>query len=236
MCLLVLAYKISADVPCLLVGNRDELHARPSAPLGWWEGGDIAAGRDLVAGGAWLGANRAGRFAVVTNFPPIAAPLGAPSRGGLVPGFLASPRSPLEYLAEVAGAGARYAGFTLVVGDHRSVAYYSNAESAPRRLEPGVYGIGNARLDEDGRRLSDAKRAVAALVAANQADSHSLRAYFMRTDQDEGHSPFVLGPRYGTRCTTILRGSESGVAIEETRYSADGLPSGSVSLAWPTAG
>jgi uncharacterized protein with NRDE domain len=236
MCLLVLAYKTSPGIPCLLVGNRDEMHARPSAPLDWWEGGDIAAGRDLAAGGAWLGANRAGRFAVVTNFPPIAAPPGAPSRGGLVPGFLSSSRAPLDYLSEVASAGARYAGFSLVVGDHRSIAYYSNAEAAPRTLKPGVYGIGNARLDEDGRRLSDAKRAVAALIAGNQADSHSLTAYFARTDQGEGSSPFVLGPRYGTRCTTILRGSAGGVAIEETRYGADGTPSGSVSLAWPVVG
>lgn len=236
MCLLVLAYKMSASVPCLLVGNRDEMHARPSAPLEWWEGSDIAAGRDLVAGGTWLGVNRAGRFAVVTNFPSIAAPPGAPSRGGLVPGFLASASPPLEYLSEVALAGARYAGFTLVVGDHRSAAYYSNAESAPRTLGPGVYGIGNARLDEDGRRLSDAKRAVAALIAGDRADSHSLRAYFARTDQGEGHSPFVLGPRYGTRSTTILRCSATGLAIEETRYGADGTPSGSVSLAWPAVG
>jgi uncharacterized protein with NRDE domain len=236
MCLLVLAYKYSAEAPLLLVGNRDELHARPSAPLAWWDDGRMAAGRDLVAGGAWLGANRAGRFAVVTNFPPLAAPAGAPSRGGLVPGFLGSGQAPLDYLADLARTGARYAGFSLVVGDQRSVAYYCNAESAPRELAPGLYGIGNARLDEDGRRLTEAKQAVGALIDGNRADPAALRGYFARTDQGAGNSPFVHGPRYGTRCTTILRGGPAGLSMEETRYDADGASTGSVSLAWSAAG
>ncbi len=236
MCLLVLAYEISAEVPLLLVGNRDELHARPSAPLAWWDDGSMAGGRDLVAGGAWLGANHAGRFAVVTNFPPIPAPAGAPSRGALVPGFLATAQPPLDYLAAVARAGTRYAGFSLVVGDRQSVAYYCNAEAGPRALAPGLYGIGNARLDEDGRRLTEAKQAVGALLADDRADSTSLRAYFARTDQGAGNSPFVRGSRYGTRCTTVLRGGPAGVCIEETRYDAAGAITGSVSLAWSTAG
>ena len=45
------------------------LHARPAAPLARWEDGSgILAGRDLEAGGTWLGVAEAGRFALVTNY------------------------------------------------------------------------------------------------------------------------------------------------------------------------
>ena len=93
-----------------------------------------------------------------------------------------------------------------------------------------------ARLDEDGRRLTEAKQVVGALIDGNRADSAALRDYFARTDQGAGNSPFVRGPRYGTRCTTILRGGPAGLVLEETRYDADCTTTGSVSLAWSAAG
>ena len=50
----------------VVAANRDEFYGRPSAPPSEIEPG-VVAGRDLVAGGTWLGMNRHGLFVAVTN-------------------------------------------------------------------------------------------------------------------------------------------------------------------------
>ena len=64
----VLAFWLRPDPrTALLVGaNRDEDPARPSAPPAEIEPG-LWAGRDLLAGGTWLGYNRHGLFVALTN-------------------------------------------------------------------------------------------------------------------------------------------------------------------------
>jgi uncharacterized protein with NRDE domain len=86
----VLAWQVHPRYRLILAANRDEFHARPAAPLGqMWQDEDILAGRDLAAGGTWLGVNRQRRFAVVTNFREWPASQAAgPSRGRLIPDYL----------------------------------------------------------------------------------------------------------------------------------------------------
>ena len=106
MCLIGLAIDQSRRFPLVIAANRDEYFARPSARLGWWtpEGGGpaILGGRDLAAGGTWLGLTAAGRLAMITNVrDPSRVDLQAPSRGLIVPRWLSaqasghSPRMPL---------------------------------------------------------------------------------------------------------------------------------------------
>ena len=91
MCLILVAWRAHAEFPLLLAANRDEYHARPAAPAAWWPTPAILAGRDLSAGGTWLGVARDGRFAALTNFRDPARPQRtAPSRGDLVPATLAA--------------------------------------------------------------------------------------------------------------------------------------------------
>ena len=68
MCLILVAWRVHADYPLVLAANRDEFHARPAAPAAWWQQPRILAGRDLSAGGTWLGVARDGRFAALTNY------------------------------------------------------------------------------------------------------------------------------------------------------------------------
>ncbi|CAN0466584.1 unnamed protein product [Ascophyllum nodosum] len=55
----------------IVASNRDEWLDRPSAPIHFWKEtkSNLLAGRDLTAGGTWLGVNRSGKFATVTNIP-----------------------------------------------------------------------------------------------------------------------------------------------------------------------
>lgn len=68
MCLIVFAWQPGHALPLLVAANRDEFYARPSLPLAAWEDAEgVFAGRDLEAGGTWLGLGPAGRFAALTN-------------------------------------------------------------------------------------------------------------------------------------------------------------------------
>lgn len=156
MCLLVCAWRVVPGYPLLVLANRDEFYARPTAPLGRWSlagGPELLAGRDLQGGGTWLGV-RGRRFAALTNVrePGVPVPSAAPSRGELVPGFLGSDQAPLPWLEGL--AGDRYAGFNLLLSDGQSLAWASNRAAAPRELEPGIYGVSNAALDTPWPKLS----------------------------------------------------------------------------------
>src|SRR5437660_12089187 len=120
MCLLLLALHVVPDRPWLLLANRDEFHARPSAPAAFWvDRPDVFGGRDLVAGGSWLALSRSGRFAAVTNVRsgrPSAAPR---SRGALVADFVQATIAADRYATTVAAEREHYGPFNLVVGDRK---------------------------------------------------------------------------------------------------------------------
>src|SRR3546814_9394951 len=86
MCVVALAWQVHPDWPLILIGNRDEFHDRPSAPLGPWDDGSgIVAGRDLQAGGTWMGLHApSGRVVVVTNVRGEMPDPARASRGALV--------------------------------------------------------------------------------------------------------------------------------------------------------
>ncbi|RYI14004.1 MAG: hypothetical protein EON48_12125, partial [Acetobacteraceae bacterium] len=127
MCLVALAWKSHPRWPLVLVGNRDEFHARPTAALHAWPDTGVLAGRDLQSGGTWIGLGPAGRAAVVTNvrdgLPP---PFSAPSRGELPLAFLQGDVGPEAHAAALATQASRYAAFNLVVADARGCAYVGN--------------------------------------------------------------------------------------------------------------
>src|SRR5437764_253052 len=93
MCLLVLAWQAAPRYRLAVAANRDEYHERPAQALAKWpEPPGIIAGRDLRASGTWLGVDPERRFGVVTNFRELQPPRrGAPSRGELIPRYLAAP-------------------------------------------------------------------------------------------------------------------------------------------------
>ncbi|MFM7522831.1 MAG: NRDE family protein, partial [Betaproteobacteria bacterium] len=68
MCLIVFAWKLIPQCPLVLAANRDEFFSRPAQSADWWsDQPNVFAGRDLEGGGTWLGVNRQGRFAALTN-------------------------------------------------------------------------------------------------------------------------------------------------------------------------
>lgn len=220
MCLIVLAWRPGHAMPLVVAANRDEFYARPTLPLAAWEDAPgVFAGRDLEAGGTWLGIGPDGRFAALTNVRDPDQPLGPRSRGELVAGFLRGRESPFDYLERVRSRASDYSGFNLLVGDARQLCYFNPRTGAPRLLPPGLHGVSNAALDTPWPKLERARAALAERLDA--ADPHSLLELLADTQkpQDEQlpetgvgiaterllSSVFIASPNYGTRASSVLR-------------------------------
>ncbi|MCY1416467.1 Transport and Golgi organization 2 [compost metagenome] len=219
MCLIVFAWRPGHAVPLVVAANRDEFYARPTLPLAAWEEAeDVYAGRDLEAGGTWLGIAPGGRFAALTNIRDPGQPLGRRSRGELVAGFLRGSESPLEYLHHVQRRAGEYSGFNLLVGDARRLCYLNPRLGLPRELEPGVHGLSNAALDTPWPKLERARAALSETLSA--PDANSLLTLLADTHKPEDErlpetgvglaterllsSVFIASQNYGTRASTAL--------------------------------
>jgi uncharacterized protein with NRDE domain len=209
MCLIVLAWRAHPELPLIVAANRDEFHARPAAPAAFWEDHpEILAGRDLEARGTWMGVSRSGRFAAVTNYRGAREPRAVESRGALVSRFLASDQGPGAYVCAI--KKDLYSGFNLLAGDGRELWWMSNRDGEPRRLAPGVYGLGNALLDSP--EVEPAKREFAAAVEPGPAVEPLFAALAKAR---------IVNPEYGTRCSTVLLQGER-IRYAERSFAADG--------------
>ena len=219
MCLIVFAWRPDHAQPLIVAANRDEFYARPSLPLAQWpEAPHVHAGRDLEAGGSWLGIGANGRFAALTNIRDPHQPPARKSRGELVAGFLAGDQSLEDYLADVVDRSPDYAGFNLLLGNHHELWHFNARMSEPVMLESGVYGLSNAGLDTPWPKLLKAKAALSVVLE----DPTPARLLELLGDAqtapfaelpDTGvglatesllSSVFIASQSYGTRASTAL--------------------------------
>ena len=248
MCLLVLAWKTHPRYRLVVAANRDEYHERPTAALArWTDPHDILAGRDLRAGGTWLGIDRQRRFGIVTNFRDLVrAPPEAPSRGNLIPQYLAGAAGPGDYLDALEADAPGYGGFNLLLAHGESLWYASNrTRPFARALSPGVHGLSNELLDTPWPKLRRVRRGfeewlraggsaedekLFALLAdrAPATDEEGLPSTGLSPDWERTlSSPFVLHESYGTRCSTIVAIEPTGGCyIAERRFDPSGTRSG----------
>ena len=237
MCLILVAWQTRPDYPLVVAANRDEFHARPSAPAApWAEDPRVLGGRDLEAGGTWLGVRDDGRFAAVTNVREPGAAKGPASRGELPRDYLLGDRPPGEFAAGV--EGGRYSGFNLLLADAGGLWYLSNRDGAPRRLEPGIYGLSNHRLDTPWPKLVTARAGFRAALAGLPDREPCFRILAGRETVPDRELPatglapewerrlsavFVQSPTYGTRAGTVLaRAADGRLRLEERRFGPDG--------------
>ena len=149
MCLIAFALTCHPRYRLVLAANRDESFCRPTASATYWEvAPQILAGRDLEAGGTWLGVTTTGRIAAITNYRERPGPgTSLPSRGGLVAAFLSGGMSRDDYRQILEREGRHYGGFNLIVGDHTGFSYWSNRGAAVAHISPGCHGLSNHLLD-----------------------------------------------------------------------------------------
>jgi len=250
MCLLVLAWRCHPRHRLVVAANRDEFHARAAAPLGPWDPPSVViGGRDLLAGGAWFAVDTRRRFGIVTNFREFGRRRrSAPSRGGLIPAYLAGDLAPGEYLRQLETDAPGYAGFNLLVGDGNTLWYASNrADQFARELPPGIYGLSNEFLDTPWPKLLRVRARFTRLLEEPRSAGGERLAdglFEMLADREPAppdtvppgdlspewarklSAPFVLDPSYGTRCSTVLTIGDETLRFTERRFDAAGSPAG----------
>ena len=237
MCLIVVGWRVHPDYPLIVAANRDEFYARPTAFADFWaDAPEIVGGRDLEAGGTWLGTTRTGRFAAVTNVREPGAGKGLHSRGKLTQTFLAGQQTASEYVNQLEMRD--FSGFNLLLGDGQSLWYCSNRGAAPRELGPGIYGLSNHLLDSPWPKLVTARLGFAQAITKLPdreplfdvlADDEivpdtELPSTGVPLEWERRLSAiFVRSEEYGTRASTVLTlASDGRITFEEHSFGPHG--------------
>lgn len=221
----------------LMMANRDEYYSRPTSQMAWWKEGDILAGRDMQAGGTWLGIAKNGKFAAITNYKEDNhRKLNELSRGKLVTDYLMDGNiSGVKYLKNLNGKD--FAGFSLLIGDTKGIHCYSNRSKGITSLTEGVHVLGNLLLDSQTEKaismkedfellnVTEVSPEVAFNLMAkkdgtlNEQTQEDLR----KRDEEEIPYRFIRSKIYGTRCSTFLTVKSSGeVRVSEQTYLQEG--------------
>jgi uncharacterized protein with NRDE domain len=252
VCLILFALRRHPDFPLVLAANRDEFYDRPTAPMAFWDDDPaLLAGRDLRAGGTWMGLRMDGRFAALTNIRDLRrpAPQEAPSRGHLVLDALAA-EEPSRFAEQLVPSA--YAGFNLLAGrldaqrGAEIVALHNHAPSRPAAVEAGVRGLSNATLDVPWPKVASGRRDLgAALADARAGDESAFARRLFDLLSDDARAPdgelpdtgvplewerqlssrFIATGGYGTRSqTALLVRSDGRVFVAERTVAPGGEP------------
>ncbi len=240
MCLILFAIDQHKDYPLVVIANRDEFYVRPTRSAHWWEDEpSIFAGRDLQANGTWMGVDRKGRFAAVTNVREPGMKHDAPkSRGDLPKNFLQGELSAEDYLKQVLAHSGDYAGYNLLVADTSGCWFVSNRSDGIRKIPAGIYGVSNGQFDEPWPKLETGKQALrkslqasveveellAILFDKNQAADELLPGTGVPRDFERLlSSRFIHSNEYGTRASSVVMFStDNTISFIEQNFDRDG--------------
>ena len=231
MCLIAFSWQPDSEQPLVVAANRDEFHARPTAPLGWWPDNAILAGRDLKGGGTWMGVTRNGRFAALTNYrDPTRQLADAPSRGALIVDFLQSDAPASRFIADLRPAAPAYNDFNLLVYDGSRLLGYESRHDCTLRFGRGVHAVSNARFDTPWPKVEALKAGLAhtlddddalfALLADDRvAPDERLPKTGVSQDWERALSAALIKtPTYGTRSSSLVRLGRQHVAFVEHQW------------------
>jgi len=239
MCLIVWHWQPENPTPLLLIANRDEYYARPTQPLHCWSDADILAGRDLQAGGTWLGVSRSGRLAALTNHrSPVVQRADAPSRGELVSQFLQCNAPADEFLSDLAAHAADYNPFNLLVFDGQKLLGLESRHARIVNLRPGVGAVSNADFHSPWPKLLALQDKLQAQLDRGPTTDAELLPLLQDTQCAPDHllpdtgialalerqlsATFVTLPDYGTRASSVVRLHTTHGSFLEQTFSAEG--------------
>ena len=144
MCTLVILRRPEHEWPVVIGANRDEMIDRAAEPprRHWPDRPEVIAGRDLLAGGTWLGLNDWGVAAAVLNRHGSLGPAaGLRSRGELV-------LEALDHADAIDAATAlshldpaAYRSFNLIIADNRDAFWLRHAGTGEIDLLPIKTGV-----------------------------------------------------------------------------------------------
>lgn len=228
MCLILLAWQTHPDFPLLVAANRDEFHDRPTQAAHWWpDEPRIYAGRDLRAGGTWMGVTRNGRFAALTNIrAPSRQRSDARSRGEIVTAALRA-QCINAFLLDIERTAHQYNGFNLLVGDRETLWHFNSEQACAESVAPGIHALSNASLDTPWPKVIRGSNALAEAVERRAdpedlftllsddrlAPDDSLPNTGVPLDWERWLSAIrIAAPGYGTRSQSVVALPHTGEA------------------------
>lgn len=249
MCIVFFSFGRTADPAGFSVlANRDEFVDRPTEVAHLWDGANgMVAGRDLKAGGTWLGVNAAGRFAALTNVrDPGRNRAGMRSRGGLVRRWVSGGQTVDAFSSWLRRSASEYNPFNLLFGERGEFAVYDGVTGQVLGIAPGVHALSNGSFTSPWPKML---RGLAAFSQALPVDplSHDNLLGIARDDTRAADDllpatgvpaslerqlsgifipPLQLGcARYGTVSTTLLNWQPGGGFLKEWNWRAEAVGS-----------
>lgn len=247
MCLILFSYQQTKEYKLILAANRDEFYERPTERAMPWENVEgLIAGKDLRAGGTWMGVHSSGRYGMVTNYrDPSTEKPRTSSRGRVVLDYLTDEDAPDAYLSRLHKDAADYNGYNTLLGGRDALWYYSNKSGRIEEVQPGLYGLSNHLLDTSWPKVVRGKALLETVIKKPVLDVealfHILQDHHKAPDDELPKtgvsleweralsSIFIRVEGYGTRCSTVLTIKQNGtIDFYERTYPADGSASSTV--------
>jgi uncharacterized protein with NRDE domain len=240
MCLIAWNWQPETETPLLLLSNRDEFYARRTRALHWWDDGQVLAGKDLQAGGTWLGVSRCGHLAALTNYRlPIYDPRVKPSRGALVADFLQGSQDGPGYLTSLAERASDYNPFNLIVFDGLQLMGFESRNKRVVTFTPGIGAVSNADFDTPWPKLTRLKTGLKAQHQAGHitvsdllpllhdqslvADSALPRTGVDPELERQLSATFIKSEHYGTRACSVVALKRKKAMFFEESHSVRGM-------------
>ncbi len=243
MCILFFALDQHPQYPVIICANRDEFHQRPTKAMHFWSESNILAGKDLTAGGTWLGLTANGRFSALTNFRQgKQIEQKKKSRGELVVQAL---NNTDEHVTSFLHQSTDdYNGYNLVYGQLNNLHYFDSINKKSSLLPSGIHSLCNGTLDDIWPKMALGQQKLSELinehaVESKTIDTEQLFNLMKNVQQAQAeHLPntgisnqweqflssiFIVSPEYGTRTTTIITQDSNGkISIVDRSYNALG--------------
>lgn len=222
MCLLLIAKDVNPNYKLIIAANRDEFYDRSTMPTHFWNDYPfILAGKDLKAGGTWLGITETGRISAITNFREgLKQKDNAPTRGLITADYLKGHANALDYLNNVKQKANDYNGFNFILGDTENLYYLSNKQSSIEKLENGFYGLSNGLLNSNWPKVLESKIKFENIIKKHDFSVEELFNILNdRSIAEDNLLPntgvdlkierilsavFIKTEKYGTRCSTVI--------------------------------
>jgi len=244
MCILFLALQQHPKYPVIICANRDEFHQRPTQEMHRWADQNILAGKDLQAGGTWLGLNSNGRFSALTNFrQPATFDINKKSRGDLV--LQALTNNSRDMADNLTTTHNQYNGFNLIYGSLSKLHGFDSINKRHHQLTSGVHSICNGALDDLWPKMQFGQQQLSDIITEYQysmpqslnidklfsimtSDTQALPEHLPKTGVSDDweqllSSIFIVSEKYGTRSTVIITCDlNDNIEVHEQNYNEKG--------------
>jgi uncharacterized protein with NRDE domain len=208
MCTVLVAAGVMPSYPLVVVANRDEKLDRAAiGPFMWPEG--FLAPRDEVAGGTWLGLNRARVFVAITNRSTGPRDDSRRSRGAIVAEALALPSARAIHASLERLDPRAYNGFHLIYADEHDVLATASdgATLVQTTFGRGLHPLTERSFGAGDDRARQERIAAAWKRLAAEGDPGKLTGVLAEHDPTDAFaSTCIHAPSfgYGTRSALVL--------------------------------